>query len=262
MMPDGKALQMGTSHNLGQNFSKAFNIKYLGRDEQTHLAWNSSWGVSWRLIGAVIMLHGDDRGLVMPPRIAPVQVVVVPIPYRTEGVDIVSRAKSIADKLQEAGISVTLDDREQYTPGWKFNEWELKGIPVRIEIGPRDVSRKQVTVVRRDTLERSSVPEADVIDETKKLLNAVQSSLFEKASRALSQAIHDARTYDDLKQTIETKGGFVRACWCSETACEDQVKDETGATIRVVPMQDEQVFSGCICCGKPAKKVVYFARAY
>ena len=263
MMPDGKALQMGTSHNLGQNFSKAFEIKYLGKDEQTHYAWNSSWGVSWRLIGAVIMLHGDDRGLVMPPRIAPVQVVVVPIPYKNaEGGDIVSRAKSVAETLQEAGISAILDDRAQYTPGWKFNEWELKGVPVRIEIGPRDVSRQQVTMVRRDKSERSAVPEADVIIETKKLLDVIQSSLFEKASRLLKEAIHDARTYDELKRVIETDGGFVRACWCTETACEDRIKDETGATIRVVPVQDEQAFSACVCCGKTAKKVVYFARAY
>jgi len=138
----------------------------------------------------------------------------------------------------------------------------LKGVPVRIEIGPRDVSRQQATMVRRDTSERSAVPEADVVKETKKLLDAIQSSLFEKASRALKQAIHDARTYDELKRTIENEGGFVRACWCLETTCEDRIKDETGATIRVVPIQDEQVFSACVCCGKIAKKVVYFARAY
>lgn len=263
MMPDGKALQMGTSHNLGQNFSKAFEIKYLGKDEQTHYAWNTSWGVSWRLIGAAVMLHGDDRGLIMPPRIAPVQVVVVPIPYKSaEGADITNHAKLVAGKLQEAGINLTFDDRAQYTPGWKFHEWELKGVPLRIEIGPRDISRQQVTMVRRDTSERSVVPEADVINETKKLLDAIQLSLFEKARHLLKQAIYDVRTYEDLKQVIETKGGFARGCWCTETACEDKIKDGTGATIRVVPIQDEQVFSGCVCCGKPAKKVVYFARAY
>ena len=200
--------------------------------------------------------------MIMPPRIAPVQVVVVPIPYKKEGVDIAGRAKSIAEKLERAGINVTLDDRPQYTPGWKFNEWELKGVPVRIEIGPRDVSRQQVTIVRRDTSERSAVPEADVINETKKLLDAVQSSLFERTSRALKEAIHDARTYDDLKRVIETEGGFARVSWCAETACEDRMKDETGATIRVVPLRDEEVFAPCVCCGKTAKKVVYLARAY
>jgi prolyl-tRNA synthetase len=164
--------------------------------------------------------------------------------------------------LQEAGINVFLDDRAHYTPGWKFNDWEQKGVPVRIEIGPRDISRQQITMVRRDTLERSVAPETDAINETKMLLDAIQSSLFEKASRSLRQAIHDARTYQELKQAIETEGGFVRGCWCGETACEDQIKDETGATIRVVPIQDEQVFSGCVCCGKAAKKAVYFARAY
>jgi len=263
MMPDGKALQMGTSHNLGQNFSKAFEIKYLGKDEQTHYAWNASWGVSWRLIGAIIMLHGDDRGLVMPPRIAPVQVVVVPIPYKdAEEANIKDQAKLTTKKLEEAGVRVSLDDREQYTPGWKFNEWELKGVPLRIEIGPRDVSRHEVTMVRRDTPERSTIPEADVVSEAKRLLDSIQSSLFEKASRALNEAIRDAHTYDELKRIIENKGGFVRACWCSDTACEDQIKQETGATIRVVPLKDEKVFAGCVRCGKNANKVVYFGRAY
>ncbi len=263
MMPDGKALQMGTSHNLGLNFSKAFEIKYLGKDEQTHYAWNTSWGVSWRLIGAMIMLHGDDRGLVMPPRIAPVQVVVVPIPYKgAEGSSIIDQSKLTAKKLQEAGVRVTLDDREHYTPGWKFNEWELKGVPLRIEIGPRDVSRGEVTMVRRDTSERSTVPVSDAVAQAKRLLDSVQASLFESASRALRGATRDARTHDELKRIVENEGGFVRACWCSDTTCEDQVKEETGATIRVVPLRDEKVFASCVRCGKSANKVVYFARAY
>lgn len=263
MMPDGKALQMGTSHNLGQNFSKAFDIKYLGNDEQIHHAWNASWGVSWRLIGAVIMLHGDDRGLVIPPRIAPTQVVVIPIPYKNaEATSLMSQAKTTTQKLQEAGIGAMLDDRGQYTPGWKFNEWELKGIPVRIEIGPRDLSRRQVTMVRRDTSERSMVSEADVVAETKRLLDSIQSSLFEKASRWLKEAIRDARTYNELKQMIEDRGGFVRACWCSESTCEEQIKEDTGATIRVIPLQDEEVFGKCVRCGMTANRVVYFARSY
>jgi prolyl-tRNA synthetase len=263
MMPDGKALQMGTSHNLGENFSKAFEIKYLGKDEQTHYAWNASWGVSWRLIGALIMLHGDDRGLVIPPRIAPTQVVVVPIPYKdAETAPIMSQAKKIADGLQKAGLSVVLDDREQYTPGWKFNEWELKGVPVRIEIGPRDVRNRQVTVVRRDTSEKSAIPEADVVTKTKMLLEIIQLDMFQKASRALKESIHDARTFDELKQVVENTGGFVRACWCSDMACEDKIKEETGTTIRVVPLRNETVFGACVRCGKTADKVVYFARAY
>jgi prolyl-tRNA synthetase len=263
MMPDGKALQMGTSHNLGQNFSKAFEIKYLGKDEQTHYAWNASWGVSWRVIGAMIMLHGDNRGLVIPPRIAPVQVVVVPIPYKdAEGTSIMAEANSTAKKLEEAGVRVTFDGRGQYTPGWKFNEWELKGVPLRIEIGPRDVSRHEVSIVRRDTSERSTIPETALVAETKRLLDLVQSSLFEKATRALKEAIHEARTYDEFKRIIENQGGFVRACWCSDSACEDQVKDETGATIRVVPLKEEKVFASCVRCGKSANKVVYFGRAY
>ncbi len=263
MMPDGRALQMGTSHNLGQNFSKAFEIRYLGKDEQTHYAWNASWGVSWRLIGALIMLHGDDRGLVIPPRIAPTQVVVVPIPYKdAETASIVSQARKIADGLQGACLSVVLDDREQYTPGWKFNEWELKGVPLRIEIGPRDVRNHQVTVVRRDTLEKATIPESDAVTETKRLLETIQSDMFQRASRALKESIYDARTFDELKQIIETTGGFVRACWCSDVGCEDKIKDETGATIRVVPLRSEAIFGACVRCGKPADKVVYFARAY
>ena len=263
MMPDGKALQMGTSHNLGQNFSKAFEIKYLGKDEQIHYAWNASWGVSWRLIGAMIMMHGDDRGLIMPPRIAPIQAVIVPIPYKNaESAEILGQARIVADQLQQAGIAVVLDDREQYTPGWKFNEWELKGIPLRIEIGPRDVASRQVTMVRRDTMERSSVPDDNVVPESKDVLESIQSSMFERASRTLKETIHDARTYDELKQTLENKGGFARACWCSENACEDAIKEETGATIRIVPFQDEKVFTDCIKCGKKAAKVVYFARSY
>jgi prolyl-tRNA synthetase len=263
MMPDGKALQMGTSHNLGQNFSKAFEIKYLGKDEQMHYAWNASWGVSWRLIGALIMVHGDDRGLVVPPRIAPIQVVVVPIPYKNaEGAPILNQARKVAQELQEAGVGVLLDDREQYTPGWKFNEWELKGVPLRIEIGPRDLTNRQVTMVRRDTSQRSTVSAGDVVTETKRLLDSIQSSLFETANGALKRSIHNAGTYDELKQVIEGKGGFVRGCWCSDTVCEDKIKDETGATIRMVPLKDEKVFANCVRCGKPANKVVYFARSY
>ena len=262
IMPDGKALQMGTSHNLGQNFSKAFEIKYLGKDEQTHYAWNASWGASWRLIGALIMLHGDDRGLVIPPRIAPIQVVVVPIPYKNAEATMMILAKTTTKKLQEAGISAILDDREQYTPGWKFNEWELKGVPLRIEIGPRDVTRHEVTMFRRDTLERSTIPEGDVVVEATRLLGSIQSSLFERARRALKEAIRDVTTYDEMKRTLENQGGFVRACWCSDTACEDRIKEETGATIRVVPLKDEKAFASCVRCGKKADKVVYFGRAY
>jgi len=263
MMPDGKALQMGTSHNLGQNFSKAFEIKYLGKDEQMHYAWNASWGVSWRLIGALIMVHGDDHGLVVPPRIAPIQVVVVPIPYKNaEGAPILNQARKVAQELQAAGVGVLLDDREQYTPGWKFNEWELKGVPLRIEIGPRDLTNRQVTMVRRDTSQRSTVSAGDAVTETKRLLDSIQSSLFETANGALKQSIHNAGTYDELKHVIESKGGFVRACWCSDTVCEDKIKDETGATIRLVPLKDEKVFANCVRCGKLANKVVYFARSY
>jgi prolyl-tRNA synthetase len=189
--------------------------------------------------------------------------VVVPIPYKNaETTAIADQAKGITERLKQAGISAFLDDRAQYTPGWKFNEWELKGVPLRLEIGPRDVSRGQVTMVRRDTMERSVTRLDDVAAEASRLLDLIQSSLFEKASKSLKDAIHDARTYEELARTVEGEGGFVRACWCSDTACEDRIKDETGATIRVLPQTDEKVFADCVKCGKPANKVVYFARAY
>jgi len=189
-------------------------------------------------------------------------VVVVPIPYKNAEATMAIQAKTTTKKLQEAGISTILDDREQYTPGWKFNEWELKGVPLRIEIGPRDVSRHQATMVRRDTLERSTIPEGDVVAEATRLLDSIQSSLFERAKRTLKEAIRDVATYDEMKRTLENQGGFVRACWCSDSACEDRMKEETGATIRVVPLKDEKVFAECVRCGKKADKVVYFARAY
>lgn len=263
MMPDGKAIQMGTSHNLGQNFSKPFEIKYLGQDERTHYAWTTSWGVSWRLISAMIMLHGDDRGLVIPPHIAPIQVVIVPIYYKTlESDAITKKVRSISESLTKAGLAVHVDDREQYTPGWKFNEWELKGVPLRIEVGPKDVEKNEVTLVRRDNSRRLAVNDKETIAEVQKCLDEIQKDLFSKAKSFLDSSIAQTNDYDQFKKMLDERGGFIRASWCARSECEGAIKNETGATIRTIPFTDETPLSKCVRCGEPAAKVAYFARSY
>ena len=263
LMPDGKALQLGTSHNLGQNFSKVFEITFIGEDEEEHYVWQTSWGVSTRLIGAAVMVHGDDRGLVLPPRIAACQVVIVPIPYKNVGREIIlDKAREVLEKLQDRGISATFDDREEYTPGWKFNHWEVKGVPVRIEIGPRDVKKGQVTTVRRDTLEKVAVKDEKLADTIIEMLEEIQNNLFSRAKEALSKNTTEVETYSGFKEVLSKKGGFIKACWCSESTCEEKIKEETGATIRLIPFKKEKVFSDCIYCGKDADQVVLFAKAY
>ncbi len=263
MMPDGKALQMGTSHQLGQNFSKVFGIKFLDQNEEEQNVWQTSWGFSTRMIGAIVMLHGDDKGLVLPPKVAPTQVVIVPIPYKgLEAEHIAAKAKELHERLQKNGIAVVLDDRSEYTPGWKFNEWELKGVPIRIEIGPRDIKQKQVVMVRRDTSEKTAVKDEQTENTVTQLLDEIQKNLFSKAKSFLEKSTTTVKTYDEFKETLEKKGGFIRASWCSNMKCEEKIKEETGATIRVVPFERERTFSNCVCCGGPAKEVVYFARSY
>jgi prolyl-tRNA synthetase len=263
MMPDGKALQMGTSHNLGQHFAHVFDIKFIGEDEKDHMVWQTSWGITTRTIGALVMIHGDDKGLVLPPKIAPTQVVIVPIPFKgAEPAAISAKAKEIADKLTQKGVSVILDDRGEYTPGWKFNQWELKGVPLRIEIGPRDLKQEQVTMVRRDTKQKSFIKETDVLTEVEKLLEEIQHNLYAKARLALEEKITSVKTYDEFKQVVTGKGGFIKAAWCGNADCEAKIKEETGATIRVIPFEKEEPTSGCVYCGQKAKDVAYFARSY
>lgn len=263
MMPDGKALQMGTSHNLGQNFSKPFEIKYLGRDETTHYAWTTSWGVSWRIISAMIMLHGDDKGLIIPPRIAPIQVVIVPIYYKENNSGAISdRSSQLADELRKNSFRVHVDSREQYTPGWKFNEWELKGVPLRLEIGPKDLDKHQVTMVRRDSSQKAMIADEKIIAEATKILEEIQRDLFAKAKDAMQGSIIDAKEYSEFKRILDDRGGFVRACWCGDSDCENAIKTESGATIRTIPFKPEGNLTICVRCGKRATKVVYFARAY
>jgi len=261
LMPDGKALQMGTSHQLGQNFSKVFDIKFLDQNEKERFVWQTSWGFSTRMIGALVMVHGDDKGLVLPPKITPIQVVIIPIPYKDTDQELVlAKTRDIYEKLKKHGISVVLDDRTEYTPGWKFNEWELKGVPIRIEIGPRDVKQEQVTLVRRDTFEKIAIKEEKTVSAVAELLEEIQNNLFNRAKKFLEDHITSVKNYTEFKKAL--KKGFIRACWCSNPTCEEKIKEETGAAIRLIPFEKEEPFSNCVYCQKEAKEVVYFGRAY
>jgi prolyl-tRNA synthetase len=263
MMPDGKALQMGTSHNLGQHFAHVFDIKFVGEDEKDHMVWQTSWGITTRTIGALVMIHGDDKGLILPPKIAPVQVVIVPILFKgAEPEAIAAKTKEIADLLTQKGLSVILDARGEYTPGWKFNQWELKGVPLRLEIGPRDLKQQQVTMVRRDTKEKSFVKETDVVAEAERLLEEIQHNLYAKARLSLEEKITAVKTYEEFKQVVAGKGGFIKAAWCGGADCEAKIKEETGATVRVIPFEREEPTSNCVYCGQKTKDVAYFAKSY
>ncbi len=263
LMPDGKALQMATSHNLGQNFSKPFEVKFLDKDKKEKYAWITCWGLSTRLIGAVIMVHGDDKGLILPPKIAPYQVVIIPIFYEeNERKKVIKKAKDILKKLKENEIRAIVDERMQYTPGWKFNYWELKGVPLRIEIGPKDLKSKQITIARRDNFERTSVKEKEIVKKVKLLLEDIQKNLFKKAKKFLKENTTTVKDYEEFKKILKNKGGFIKASWCGSKHCEEQIKLETGATIRAIPIKKEKVFSSCIYCGKKASCVAYFAKAY
>jgi len=261
IMPDGKALQMGTTHNLGQHFAKAFDITFIDKDEQRKHAWTTSWGVSTRMLGALILTHGDDSGLVLPPAIAPQQCVIIPIFKENEKARVMEAAKEIADMLTKSGIRVHVDSREQYTPGWKFNEWELKGVPVRIEIGPKDMAANQAMIVRRDTGKKTAVKTAQLQKEVQKLVNEIQSDLFTKAKKYLDTHIFDAKDLDEIKKLLEKKG-FVRIGWCGSDKCEEKLTEQTTATIRCIPQKKERLPAKCALCGSPAKVVAYIARAY
>jgi len=261
MMPDGKALQMGTSHHLGQKFSIPFEIKYLGKDEKEHYGWTTSWGLSWRLIGAAILSHGDDRGLILPPRIAPTQVVVIPIFYKeTDQKDISDEVRYLSSQLEQIGIRTLIDDRAQYTPGWKYHEWEMKGVPLRVEIGPKDIQAKQVTVVRRDTREKIAINRSDANDRISKILSEIQNHLFDRAKKSLDGLTTTATDMQLFKKVLEEKGGFIKA-FLSDDSCEEKIKIETGATVRVVPMKPAKK-GKCVYCGADNSIEVYFARSY
>ena len=209
------------------------------------------------------MVHGDDKGLVLPPRIAPVQVVIVPIPYGDAGLELIlAKAKQLFEDLLKNGIEVVLDDREEYTPGWKFNAWELKGVPIRIEIGPRDLKQKQVTLARRDTREKVPVKEDETITAVTDMLEEIQTALLKKAKNLLAESITTVSSYDEFKEVLKEKGGFIRASWCGNSKCEEKIKEETGATIRVISTEQKEPSSKCVHCGETASELAYFARAY
>ena len=262
LMADGRALQMGTSHHLGQNFSKPFEIKYLGKDTKEHFAWQTSWGVSWRLIGALIMVHGDDKGLVLPPQVAPIQVVIVPIHKDKDAKLVKDRAAEIESELKRAGIRAYTDGRDGYTSGWKFNEWEMKGVPLRINIGPRDIEKGQAEFVRRDTKEKIQSERAELVDTANKLLANIQESLLSRARAFLNENTSRPDSYSEFKSIIERRGGFVMAGWCEREECEERIKQDTGADIRVIPFEQKDRPAKCIYCGQESKKTVIFARAY
>ncbi|MGI0005833.1 MAG: proline--tRNA ligase, partial [Nitrososphaera sp.] len=261
MMADGKALQMGTSHHLAQNFARPFGIKYLGKDTQEHLAWQTSWGVSWRLIGALIMVHGDDKGLIIPPRVAPVQVIIVPIYKDKDAQPVKEAAHGVAAELRQAGVRVHVDDRDEYTSGWKFNEWEMKGVPLRINIGARDMEKGQVEFVRRDNREKAQVERARMVETANALLYRLQADLFARAKNLLDGYVAAPASYGEFQAAVE-KGGFARSGWCGALECELKIKEETGADIRVIPFDQAGMAEKCVYCGQPAKKVAMFGRAY
>ncbi|MGE3164316.1 MAG: proline--tRNA ligase [Planctomycetota bacterium] len=263
LMRDGKALQAGTSHNLGQNFAKAFDVKYLDAQGQQQYVWATSWGVSTRLIGALIMAHGDDAGLILPPRLAPIQVVLVPI-YKTDDERVLT-AEACARLKQElvgAGARVHIDDRDQYRPGWKFAEWELKGVPLRVEIGPRDLASGEARVSQRHNGEKAQMKLAALPQQVRSLLDAAQRGLFERAVEHRRQSTMKVETYDEFKHELEARGGFFLAHWDGTTATEERVQQETKATIRCIPQAEDGETGKCMVTGAPSQRRVLFAKAY
>lgn len=259
LMHDGKALQSGTSHNFGDGFAKAFGIQYTDKDNTLKYVHQTSWGMTTRMIGAIIMVHGDDSGLVLPPKIAPVQVMIIPIQQKKEGV--LEKAAELADMLRASEFRVKVDDTDK-SPGWKFSEQEMRGIPIRIECGPKDIENNQAVIVRRDTREKTVVPFEKLTEEVTKTLDKMQADMFERAKKHRDSHTYQAVTYEEFKETVEEKPGFVKAMWCGCKECEDKIKEETQATSRCVPFEQEKIADTCICCGKPAVKMVYWGRAY
>ncbi|CAM4242686.1 proline--tRNA ligase [Paenibacillus tarimensis] len=262
MMKDGRAVQAGTSHFMGTNFAVAFDIKYLDRSNNLQFAHTTSWGVSTRLIGAMIMVHGDDRGLALPPKVAPTQVIMIPIGPPKTREQVVGRVDELYRELKQAGIRVRVDDRADVSPGWKFNEYEMRGVPLRLELGPRDMENGQVVLVSRITGEKRIVAQDRLAEEVASMLDEIQRDMFEKAKSFREENFKSLDTLDEMKAFLEDKRGFVEAGWCGSEACERQVKEETGATSRNIPFEPTAVKSTCLVCGDKAKHTVVFARAY
>jgi len=260
LMGDGRALQAGTSHNLGQNFAKAFDITFQARDKSVQHVWGTSWGVSTRLVGGVVMTHGDDSGMILPPRVAPYQVVIVPIGRDNWRETVLPKAQEIQQQLRSAGIRVTLDERDE-RPGWKFSEWELRGVPLRVEIGPKDIEKSAVLVARRDTREKQSLAMDGLATRIQQLLDDVQRTLFDRARTFRDEHTQRVSTYEEFKQVMEGRPGFVIAPWCGSTDCEAQIKNETQATIRNMPRSGAPGGT-CIRCDQGAIAEAWFAKSY
>ena len=262
MMQDGKALQAGTSHFLGQNFAKAFDVKFLNRENQLEYVWATSWGVSTRLIGALIMSHSDDNGLVLPPKLAPLQVVIIPIYRQKEQLDtITEKVKPLMAQLKKRGITVKYDDDDSQRSGWKFNEYEMKGVPVRVAIGPRDLENNQAEIARRDTLEKTTVPFDGLDQYIENLLDEIQENIYQKELKFREETTHRADTWEEFEAYLD-QGGFVSAHWNGTPETEELIKEKTKATIRCIPLNNPQEAGTCILTGKPSKERVLFARAY
>ncbi len=257
LMHDGKALQSGTSHNFGDGFARAFEIQFADKDNTLKYVHQTSWGLSTRIIGALIMVHGDDNGLVLPPRISPTQVIIIPIQQQKEGV--LDKAWELKERL--SAFSVKVDDSEK-SPGWKFSECEMRGIPLRVEIGPKDMEANQAVLVRRDTHEKTMVSLEHLEEEVGRMLDVIQNDMLERAKAHRDSHTYIAADWDSFVKTVNEKPGFVKAMWCGDLACEEKIKEEAGATSRCMPFEQEEIAATCVCCGKPAKKMVYWGKAY
>ena len=259
MMHDGRALQSGTSHYFGQNFTKPFEIKFQNRDGKEEYAYQTSWGISTRLIGGLIMSHGDNRGLKLPPKVAPIQVIVVPVAQNKEGV--LEKAHELKDNLSKL-FRVKIDDRDKYSPGFKFNYWEMKGVPVRIEIGPRDIENGECVLVRRDTQEKITAKLDNINETVQKLLEDIHTNMFEMCKKRMEEKTSVATNMEEFKNNMETNQGFIKAMWCGKEECEDKIKELTGAKSRCIPFKQEHISDKCVCCGEKADKMVVWGRQY
>ncbi len=261
MMPDGWAIQGPDHHFDGQNFSKAFEIKFLDKNNNTEYGWQTTYAITTREIGVLVATHGDDKGIIMPPRIAHVQVVIVPI-FRKEGTEAVKKFSGEIAEMLKRDYRVRLDDRDGYSPGFKFNEWELKGVPIRVEIGPKEVEAKKVVIVRRDTGEKHEVGIDSLAKEIGSTLGAIHSELFKRADAMLRSYVHNVKSYDEFKKLLAEKKGIMHAPWCGEISCEEKIKEETGAKITNIPVDQKDLSGKCVYCGKDAKEMANFARSY
>ncbi|MBI3412710.1 MAG: proline--tRNA ligase [Candidatus Aenigmarchaeota archaeon] len=264
VMPDGKIIQLPSTHMLGQNFSKAFDIKFLDENEKKTHAWQTCYGPAvWRIFGALVAMHGDDKGLVIPPAISPIDAAIVPILFEKDKKEVLQKCETVKKSLEAKGLRVTIDARDNYTPGWKFNYLELKGAPVRVEIGPRDIKLKKVVLVRRDTGEKMTVEEKKTADHITKILEGMQSGIMKKADEFFRKNIRDASHFNEMKSLLDDKGGLIRTNWCEKSGCAEEIKNKAQADIRGTLFgKQEKIFAKCVSCGKDAKSVVYVGRAY